>query len=289
MADKSFGIRQLNLIGGSGTANITSPNNLNLNASNVAISTDVTVGRHLDVDGHAEFDAVNVAGVSTFAGITTVSGPSLFTNQLSVSGVSTFLSAINVSSSYGTSGQVLTSQGSGSAPQWATLSGGLLQTKQTLLTATNSFSTSSTGAWFDIPSLTVNITTTQANSKIILNAFVYGEHTDQEPDKSFRLVRTIGGSSTNIPDNGSGSRPGVWNTMVPGWVSASTGSTGSGTPMNNLIDEPAQSSGTTITYKVQVWSINTGSTFFLNRTVNDTDNGGHERGISYISLMEVAV
>jgi hypothetical protein len=68
MADKSFGIRQLNLIGESGTANITSPNNLNLNASNVAISTDVTVGRHLDVDGHAEFDAVNVAGVSTFAG-----------------------------------------------------------------------------------------------------------------------------------------------------------------------------------------------------------------------------
>jgi len=265
MADKSFGIRQLNLIGGSGTANITSPNNLNLNASNVAISTDVTIGRHLDVDGHAEFDAVNVAGVSTF------------------------LSAINVSSSYGTSGQVLTSQGSGSAPQWATLSGGLLQTKQTLLTATNSFSTSSTGAWFDVPSLTINITTSAANSKIILNAFVFGEHTDQEPDKSFRIVRTISASSTNIPNNGSGNRPGVWNIMLPGWTSTATGSTGSGTPMNNLIDEPAQSSGTTITYKVQVWSINTGSTFFLNRTVDDNDNVGYERGISYISLMEVAV
>ena len=119
MADKSFGIKELNLIGASGTPTITSPNNLNLNASNVAISTDVTIGRHLDVDGHAEFDAVNVSGVSTFSGITTVPGPSLFTNQLSVSGISTFLGAINVNDSYGTSGQVLTSQGSGSAPQWA--------------------------------------------------------------------------------------------------------------------------------------------------------------------------
>jgi len=100
MADKSFGIKELNLIGASGTPTITSPNNLNLNASNVAISTDVTVGRHLDVDGHAEFDNVNIAGVTTFS------------------------SAINVSSSYGTSGQVLTSQGSGSAPQWATPSSG---------------------------------------------------------------------------------------------------------------------------------------------------------------------
>jgi len=98
MADKSFGIKELNLIGASGTPTITSPNNLNLNASNVAISTDVTVGRHLDVDGHAEFDNVNIAGVTTFS------------------------SAINVSSSYGTSGQVLTSQGSGSAPQWADVS-----------------------------------------------------------------------------------------------------------------------------------------------------------------------
>ena len=122
MADKSFGIKELNLIGASGTPTITSPNNLNLNASNVAISTDVTIGRHLDVDGHAEFDAVNVSGVSTFSGITTVPGPSLFTNQLSISGVSTFLGAINVNDSYGTSGQVLTSQGSGSAPQWASAS-----------------------------------------------------------------------------------------------------------------------------------------------------------------------
>ena len=37
MAEKGFGVKDINLIGPSGTPTITSPNNLNLNANNVAI------------------------------------------------------------------------------------------------------------------------------------------------------------------------------------------------------------------------------------------------------------
>ena len=44
MADKGFGVKEVNLIGVSGTPTIESPNNLNLNAVNVAISTDVSIG-----------------------------------------------------------------------------------------------------------------------------------------------------------------------------------------------------------------------------------------------------
>jgi len=43
MADKAFGVKDVNLIGASGTPTIESPNNLNINAVNVAISTDITV------------------------------------------------------------------------------------------------------------------------------------------------------------------------------------------------------------------------------------------------------
>ena len=43
MADKRFGVKDINLIGASGTPTIDSPNNLNINAVNVAISTDITV------------------------------------------------------------------------------------------------------------------------------------------------------------------------------------------------------------------------------------------------------
>ena len=107
MAEKSFGVKEVNLIGASGTPTITSPNNLNLNAINVAISTNVSIGGtlsvtgnvsvggtltyedvtnidsvglitarngidcngDLDVDGHTNLDNVSVAGVSTFSGV----------------------------------------------------------------------------------------------------------------------------------------------------------------------------------------------------------------------------
>ena len=49
MADKSFGVKQLNLIGSTGTPTIESPGNLNLNANVVAISTDATVGRSVGI------------------------------------------------------------------------------------------------------------------------------------------------------------------------------------------------------------------------------------------------
>lgn len=44
MADRGFGVKQLNLIGPSGTPTIESPNNLNINAIKVAISTDISIG-----------------------------------------------------------------------------------------------------------------------------------------------------------------------------------------------------------------------------------------------------
>ena len=117
MADKSFGVKQLNLIGPSGTPTITSPNNLNVNAVTVAISTDVSIGgqvtsnvivgtgksvgigstqpqANLTVNGTIQTRQINVTGVSTFAGIATVTGTT-FTNQLNVSGISTFIGNVS--------------------------------------------------------------------------------------------------------------------------------------------------------------------------------------------------
>ena len=50
MADKKFGVKQLDLIG-TGTPTIQSANNLNLNATTTAISNDVTIGGDLTVTG----------------------------------------------------------------------------------------------------------------------------------------------------------------------------------------------------------------------------------------------
>jgi hypothetical protein len=50
MADKSFGVKELNLIQPSGTPTITSPNNLTINATQVSISTDVSIGNQIVSD-----------------------------------------------------------------------------------------------------------------------------------------------------------------------------------------------------------------------------------------------
>lgn len=240
MADKSFGIKELNLIGASGTPTITSPNNLNLNASNVAISTDVTIGRHLDVDGHAEFDAVNVSGVSTFSGITTVPGPSLFTNQLSVSGISTFLGAINVNDSYGTSGEVLTSQGSGSAPQWASASNDqIYRIDQTSLSGT----TGATLTGIDSDALWISVVfssiSTSANSGAVIQLTnSSGTATTSGYDSRGNYLNTGTGTYTNTsgfclhnPD-ASITIKGYWNLFRQAsgiWCGGGSGKTGTST------------------------------------------------------------
>ena len=65
MADKSFGVKELNLLNASGTPTVTSPNNLNLNANTVAISTSCTIGSNLDVDGTTNLDNTDIVGITT--------------------------------------------------------------------------------------------------------------------------------------------------------------------------------------------------------------------------------
>lgn len=84
MADKSFGVKDINLIGTSGTPEIESPNNLNINAINVAISTDMSVGSDLTVTGHTETGTLKSSGISTFVGHVALS------TSLTVAGISTF-------------------------------------------------------------------------------------------------------------------------------------------------------------------------------------------------------
>ena len=66
MADKSFGVKDINLIGASGTPTIDSPNNLNINAVNVAISTDMSVGGDVGIGSASPIKKLDVRGETTF-------------------------------------------------------------------------------------------------------------------------------------------------------------------------------------------------------------------------------
>ena len=92
MAEKGFGVKEINLIGASGTPTIESPNNLNLNAVNVAISTNVSIGGTLSVTGN-----VSVGGTLTYEDVTNIDSVGLITARsgLIASGISTFSETVN--------------------------------------------------------------------------------------------------------------------------------------------------------------------------------------------------
>jgi len=74
MAEKGFGVKEINLIGASGTPTIESPNNLNLNAVNVAISTNVSIGGTLTVSGN-----ISIGGTLTYEDVTNIDSVGLVT------------------------------------------------------------------------------------------------------------------------------------------------------------------------------------------------------------------
>ena len=79
MAEKGFGIKELNLIGASGTPTIESPNNLNLNAVNVAISTNVSIGGTLSVTG-----GISIGGTLTYEDVQNVDSIGIITARTGV-------------------------------------------------------------------------------------------------------------------------------------------------------------------------------------------------------------
>ena len=104
MADKSFGIKRLNLIGAPGTPNITSPNNLNINAETVSISTDLSVGgevvsnliisdlHKLGIGSTAPTEKLDVLGDANISG--TLGVGTLSATNLSVSSNATFSNGV---------------------------------------------------------------------------------------------------------------------------------------------------------------------------------------------------
>ena len=91
MAEKGFGVKEVNLIGASGTPTITSPNNLNLNAINVAISTNVSIGGTLSVTGN-----VSIGGTLTYEDVTNIDSVGLITARSDITAGSGNPGQINI-------------------------------------------------------------------------------------------------------------------------------------------------------------------------------------------------
>lgn len=183
----------------------------------------------------------------------------------------------NIQNSSGTSSMTIASNGFVIPP-----AGGIIQTQYTQFTGTNSYS-STAGANITVTDLTVNITPVSTSSIIRIDAMVNGEWSTQSgaTDSVWFFFR----DSTKLSHPAAGNRAvGVMMGTSITYDSANQAST----PEHayySYFDTP--SSASQITYKVGFVSA-TGYTWYLNRTVDDTDTVNWERGTSFICATEIA-
>ena len=179
------------------------------------------------------------------------------------------------------------------------LSGGVGKILQVVTTTTNAAASYSiTNAYqnnssniYYLTALDTTITTTVANSKILISGSVFGESSAEDHRSGFVLSSEIDGTLAPI-DSLRGASNGIRNRMTAmmttGYFNTNQDSTPSTTHFTNLIYQPSQSAGTAIKIRIGAVCSQGSKTFYLNRTVTSSNNYEDENGVSNVTLMEVA-
>ena len=184
---------------------------------------------------------------------------------------------------YGTSGQVLTSQGSGSAPQWATPAAGgkVLQVVHKQIAT---IPTSNSQTWADISGFNISITPTSSTSKILLtlNFGRYSSNTAQVGG-AIRLLR--GSTVINVGNAGGSSRPEA--TFICGSQHQNYHNT------QGIMVQDSPGTTSAVTYKLQ-WLITHSTAYYhtLNSGTGSYDlnqfQSYYARTVSTLTAMEIS-
>ena len=179
----------------------------------------------------------------------------------------------------GTAGQVLRNSSTPGTLEF----GSALQVKQAVNSAQASESVSD-GVFEDIAGLSVSITPSSTSSKILVFYKVAMASTKGDYNTYIRIVRDS--TAIGIGDQTGSNRPRV-TTYHP------TGPTAWNDyevihHSNMFLDNPVGFNlGDSLTYKLQ-WTDSYSQTFYLNRSVNNTDSKYYPTQISQITVMEVS-
>jgi hypothetical protein len=179
----------------------------------------------------------------------------------------------------GTAGQILRVNSGATAPEWAAAAGGgkVLQVVSAAKTDTSSIAS---GTFADISGLSVSITPSSTNSKILIHWSVSLGAVGNATGAYVRMMRDS--TAIGIGDTAS-NRPRVTGAFYPGDVSAPNNM---GTIAGNFLDSPSTTSATT--YKMQFANAGNATTVYVNRTDGDRDTTGYDqRAISTITVMEI--
>ena len=192
MAEKGFGVKEINLIGPSGTPTIESPNNLNLNAVNVAISTNVSIGGTLAVSG-----SVSVGGTLTYEDVKNVDSVGLITARTGIKVTGGELIVGN-SIKLGNAGVITATQFVGDGSQLSGISGG---GGGGVTVQDEGSSLSTTGTTLNFVGAGVVATGTGATKTITISGGGGGSSTPADDD--IQVVYTVTGSGVyNFTGNG---------------------------------------------------------------------------------------
>ena len=166
--------------------------------------------------------------------------------------------------------------------------GSILQVVATNLTAPTSVAYGAAALSATTP-VTVNITSTVANSKFVISGMIHGEAERENYEVGFVTRRTIGGSGASINvGTGSGSRAVLTTVMGGTGLDNNHNTTSDATIFAPFLDSPSQAAGTTITYAFHPYGIVHAGTFYFGRTRDDGNNAYDERTASHITVEEVA-
>jgi hypothetical protein len=136
-------------------------------------------------------------------------------------------------------------------------------------------------AWVDVTGLSVSITPTNTSSKILVIVAVQGSGSNRY--SAIRVARN--GSAVGVGDT-AGSRTSVLSGFG---LDPDSGTNYIHVLYNaggSFLDSPASTASQT--YKVQFGAANSAVTTYINRTKNDDDGNYALRGISTITVMEIA-
>ncbi len=176
----------------------------------------------------------------------------------------------------GSAADVLTMNAGATAPEWAAAAAGgkIGQVLNVIKTDRHSVSSSS---WVDITDMTLAITPSATDSKILWSYHLYMGSND-----NYGKIQIVYGDDSALTTTAIGDASSSRTRATSGGIYDPSSDNGLHVSMQGL-DAPNTTSATT--YKLQ-WRLPAG-TIYLNRRVWDTDNAGADTAISTLTLMEV--
>lgn len=162
---------------------------------------------------------------------------------------------------------------------------------QTSLTLTSAYSNNDSNIYY-VTQLDTTLTTTKANSKILISGMIAGEFSNPDHLFGFIMSSTIGGTTAPIDTlRGTSSNNRVKLSFLPsvGYHGDDNASTPFSTPFSNFYYAPSQAAGTAITMRLGVVSTYYSSqTFKINQAYDTTNNDEREHLVSFMTLMEIS-